>query len=257
MNLKPRLSRDGKLTATPRGWQLAIPAGPVYRYRLSQLDDHKGIARRSYPWRPPITLSLRARISSPAVPGTWGFGMWNDPFGFSFGPGEQFLRLPALPNAAWFFFGSPRNYLSFRDDKPANGLLAQAFQSPPFHPLLFNAAFALPFSRKRARRLLSRIIEEDATRLDSPTMQQGMTQENLNTSVWHGYRLRWEQHQTRFWVDNNLVLDSRVSPRPPLGLVIWIDNQYAAFTPRGELKWGLEENPEGASLEVEDLEVDF
>jgi hypothetical protein len=255
MNLQPRFSRDAILTTTQRGWLLAIPAGLKNRYRLAQLDDHKGIARRSYPWRPPITLKLRARISSPTVPGTWGFGLWNDPFGFSFGPGEQFLRLPALPNAAWFFFGSQRNYLSFRDEKPANGFLAQVFRSPPFHPQLVRSILALPFSRKTARRLLSRIIDEDAVRLDGRTDQSDWFQGTLSTTTWHTYRLEWQQSQTKFWVDEKLALTSRVSPCPPLGLVIWIDNQYAAFTPRGDLNWGLEENSERAWLEIEDLEL--
>lgn len=243
MDLKPRLSRDASITPVPNGWRLAIPAGPASRYRLSQLDDHLGIPRRAYPWHPPLTLSLRARISSASVPGTWGFGLWNDPFGFSFGPGDSFLRLPALPNAAWLFYASPKNYLSFRADKPAQGLLAQTFCSPRFHPLLFPAALALPFSRKAARRWLSRVIDEDAASVGAD-----MTQ-------WHAYRLEWSPRRTAFRVDEALVLESSVSPHPPLGLVIWIDNQYAAFTPEGKLKWGLEKNPESAWLEVKDVEL--
>jgi len=50
-------------------------------------------------------------------------------------------------------------------------------------------------------------------------------------------------------------LDTPVSPRPPLGLVIWMDNQYAAFTPDGELKWGLENNLTEARLEIENIEA--
>jgi hypothetical protein len=56
-------------------------------------------------------------------------------------------------------------------------------------------------------------------------------------------------------VDESLVLDTPVSPRPPLGLVIWMDNQYAAFTPDGELKWGLENNLTEARLEIENIEA--
>ena len=36
-------------------------------------------------------------------------------------------------------------------------------------------------------------------------------------------------------MDDELVFESQVSPRPPLGLVIWIDNQFAAFTPEGNI----------------------
>jgi hypothetical protein len=243
MNLNPRLSRDGNLTKLPKGWRLAIPAGPASRYRLSQLDDHAAMPRHAYLWHPPLGLSLRARVSSASLPGTWGFGLWNDPYGFSFGPGDVFLRLPALPNAIWFFHSSERSYLSFRDDKPAQGFLAQAFHSPNFHPLLIPAGLILPFSRRRMRPLLRRVIEEDSVKLE------------LNVTQWHEYRMAWNQERTKFWVDEELVLDSPVSPRPPLGLVVWIDNQYAAFTPQGKLRMGMEKNPEGAWLEVENVEV--
>ena len=53
-------------------------------------------------------------------------------------------------------------------------------------------------------------------------------------------------------VDGVQVFESPVSPNPPLGLVIWIDNQYAAFTPEGKISFGvLEGNEEW--LEIEDL----
>jgi hypothetical protein len=54
-------------------------------------------------------------------------------------------------------------------------------------------------------------------------------------------------------VDNTLVLESPISPCPPLGLVIWIDNQYAAFTPDGKIGFGLLKNTEPAWLEIENL----
>ena len=97
-----------------------------------------------------LSLSLRARTSSISPAGTWGFGLWNDPFGLSLGFGGSPFRLPALPNAVWFFYASKQNYLSFTDDKArrhGKGFLAQTFRSPKFHPLLILAGLALPFSR--------------------------------------------------------------------------------------------------------------
>ncbi len=243
LNLEPRLSHNGILEPIQDGWRLMIPAGPAGRYRLSQLDDHMHIPRKKYPYRSPLTLSLRARTSSESAPGTWGFGLWNDPFGFSFGPGEGFFHLPALPNAIWFFFASQKNYLSFRDDKPAQGFIAQVFSSPAFQPSLFLAGLALPFSRKTTRRLLSRVIEEDSAAV------------RVEATQWHAYRLEWSPRRSRLWVDSALALDSPVSPRPPLGIVIWIDNQYAAFTPDGKLRWGLETNEKDAWLEIENIEI--
>jgi hypothetical protein len=242
-DLKPRYSRDGIITPTDRGWRLSIPEGPSSRYRLSQLDDYLGIARGAYPWHPSLSLSLRARLSSTSAPGTWGFGLWNDPFGFSLGPGETFFHLPALPNSIWFFYASPRNYLSFRDEKPAQGFLAQAFRSPRFHPSLLTAGLVFPFSRKSTRRLLSRVIDEDSAIL------------GMDVTQWHDYRLEWSPARSSFWVDDDPVFQSPVSPRPPLGIAIWIDNQYAAFMPDGRLIWGLEENPRSEWLEIEQVDI--
>jgi hypothetical protein len=58
-----------------------------------------------------------------------------------------------------------------------------------------------------------------------------------------------------FSVDGTLAFESSVSPNPPLGLVIWIDNQYAAFTPEGKIGFGVLENPEPAWLEVRDIDL--
>lgn len=244
MNLKPRLSRDGTIVVTAAGWRLGIPAGGSGRYRLSQLDDQIGVPRRAYAWRPPLSVSLRARVSSRTTPGTWGFGLWNDPYGFSLGPGDTFLRLPGLPQTVWFFCASPKSYLSFRDDKPAHGFFAQVFRSPRFSMSLVPAGLALPFAPKTARRMLSRVVDEDSAAV------------RADPSQWHAYRIHWTTARAAFWVDSRLVLESSVSPSPPLGFVIWIDNQYAAFDPQGKLSWGMEENPEEAWLEVKDLRQD-
>ena len=137
-----------------------------------------------------LSLSLRAKASSSSIAGTWGFGLWNDPFGLSLGFGGSPFRLPMLPNAVWFFSASPQNYLSFTDDKPAQGFLAQTFRSPKFHPLLFLAGLALPFSRRTARKLLSKVIDEDSVAL------------SVDVTQWHGYRLEWrrEAHCSFMWM---------------------------------------------------------
>ncbi len=243
MDLKPRQSPTATVIRTDAGWQLGIPAGSARHYRLAQVDDQAGLPRSAYPWRPPLTMSVRARISAPSTPGTWGFGLWNDPYGFSFGPGSSFLRLPALPQTAWFFCASARNYLSFRDDKPAHGFLAQSFCSPRFSTGLLPAGLTLPFARKAARHMLSRVIHEDSAQID------------LDRLAWHDYRLEWTDARAVFWVDSAEVLESQVSPLPPLGLVFWIDNQYAAFGPDGRIRWGVEENPTELWLDVRGIHL--
>lgn len=243
MHLRPRLSRDSQLLTTNHGWHLRIPSGPAGLYRLAQMDDQSGLPRPAYLHRPPITLAVRARVSQHPAPGTWGFGFWNDPSGFSWGPGATFVRLPALPQAAWFFCASPRCYLSFRDDKPGQGFYAQAFRSPRFDARLIPAALTLPLSPKLARRKFSQIIREDSAAVRS------------DPTEWHSYRILWTGARAAFHVDEDLVLETSISPSAPLGLVLWIDNQFAGFSPQGRLSWGTEKNPDPVWLEIEDLQI--
>jgi hypothetical protein len=235
-------------------YRLIIPAGPADKYRLAQLDDYTQTPRSRFPLRYPLSLGLSARTSSDNISGTWGFGLWNDPFGLSLGFGGNPFRLPALPNAIWFFGASKESYLSFKNpstsgfdafaSQPAgSGFLAQSFRSPKFHPLLILAGLVLPFSRKSTRRLMSRVIADDGIRL------------NVDVTEWHRYRLDWREQQVSFEVDDIQVFESQVSPNPPLGLVIWIDNQYAKFTPEGEIGFGVLENLEPEWLEINDLEL--
>ena len=233
-----------KVEKTDAGFRLNIPDGNDKSYRVAQLDDYAKLARVRFPSHPPRTLSLRARVSSDSIPGTWGFGLWNDPFGLSLGFGGNPLRLPALPNAIWFFHASEENHLSF-SGKPGNGFLAQAFRSPIFPLLhLIKAGLTFPFSRKRTREMMSEIVEEDGIRL------------SVDVTDWHAYRFEWSLKRSAFWVDDVLVLETPVSPRPPLGLVIWIDNQFAAWHPDGKIGFGVLENTEPAWLEIKYLSFD-
>ncbi|MCC6300513.1 MAG: hypothetical protein IT314_14560 [Anaerolineales bacterium] len=263
------LSPGARVDEIERGWRLSIPAGGADKYRNAQLDDYARLPRRRFPHRfPPstslrtsLTFSLLARTSSDSIPGTWGFGLWNDPFGLSLGFGGNPLRLPALPNAVWFFGASRENYLSFQNDKPANGFLAQTFRAPKFHPLLMAAGMALPFSRRATRRVLGKVIAEDGVQLWSAEARfRNSTSElvdsrRVDSTEWRRYSLTWEEKRVSFEVDNVQVFESPVSPNPPLGLVVWIDNQYAAFTPEGKIGFGVLANSEPAWLEIKELEI--
>lgn len=238
--MKAHATPKASIDQTEDGFVFRIPAGNAFAYRLAQLDDYFGLARKDFAnhFR---TLTLRARVSSLSLPGTWGFGFWNDPF-ISVPISGNRMRLPALPNAAWFFGASRENHLSF-GAKPAQGFLVQSFRAPSFHPKLIAAGLAFPFSRKRAREILGQIIDEDSSAL------------SVDVTQWHGYRLEWSQSRVAWYVDELLVYESPVSPNPPLGLVIWIDNQFARFTPEGKIGFGVLANPEPAWLEIENLEL--
>ena len=271
-----------------QAYHLSLPAGKADRYRLAQLDDYAQTARSKFPLRYPLSLGLSARASSNSIPGARGFGLWNDPFGLSLGFGGNPFRFPTLPNAVWFFGASKESYLSFRPERSGafgatqskdmsqtsftldnptsanhrastadgatnapssaqrgayNGFLAQTFRSPRFHPSLIPAGLALPFSRRKSRQLLGKVIGEDGIAL------------SLDVTLWHRYSLDWREGGVSFAVDDIQVFASDVSPKSPLGLVIWIDNQFAAFTPEGKIGFGVLENPEPAWLEIKDIDV--
>jgi hypothetical protein len=230
-------------------WRLEIPAGSKGRYRLAQLDDYTALPRHLFLRQPPLQMSLRARASGAHLPGTWGFGLWNDPFSFSLGLQGASRRLPSLPNTAWFFFASPPNSLSFCDDLPSQGFLAATFRSPAVSGLFLGissplAVFALfPPLVRLARRIARRFIVQDTALL------------SIDPTEWHAYTLEWSASQVQFQVDQLVVLETTISPAGPLGLVLWIDNQYAALTPGGKIGLGTLSNPEPAWIEIANLQV--
>jgi hypothetical protein len=234
----------------PGGWRLQIPPGAAGSYRIAQLDDYAGKPRSAFVWRPPCGLEVQARSSSSgATPGTWGFGFWNDPFSLSLGLEGGTRRFPCLPNAAWFFIASHPNYLSFRDDLPAQGVLASTFRSPHLPALVLAASgillplLAIPPLGRAFRRLAGRIIEQDAVQL------------NINLAEQHLYRIDWQASAVSFVVDGQIVLQTPVSPLAPLGLVLWIDNQFAALPPDGRLRFGTLANPAEAWIEITGLSL--
>ena len=274
IELTSRHTPSANVSQTADGWWMDIPAGPRGGYRLAQLDDYgraatyhsmhpvraasppgrDGLPRRAFPWDSPLTpreprgvaLSLRARLSASNLPGTWGFGLWNDPFGFAIGFGGTRRRLPALPNAAWFFHASPENYLSLHIDTPANGFFAGTFRSQRWlSPLLAPALLALPFLALRPasrllRRLTSRLVRQDGGAV------------SVDVTHWHDYSICWQTGAVLFFVDGAEILRTPLAPRGPLGLVLWIDNQYAAWRPDGRLGYGTLANP-AAWLEIENI----
>ncbi|HEX7973018.1 MAG TPA: hypothetical protein VF498_01295 [Anaerolineales bacterium] len=243
-------TQGAKVVETGQGaWRLEIPTGSSRSYQVAQLDNSGSRPRRSFPSRPPFSMKLRARASSRAIPGTWGFGLWNDPFGMGIVSGAEALRLPALPNAAWFFFASPPSYLSLRDDLPAQGWLAATFRGPrrPLPWLILAAPtlplIALPPTARLLRRLGRRLAVQDAALLP------------VDPTEWRRYELDWSADQVIFRVDDRIALQTGVVPRPPLGLVIWVDNQYAALEPNGRLRFGALPEPQPAWIEIEGLVV--
>lgn len=220
-----------------------IPAGKSGTYRLAQLDDYGTLSRGHFHHAPPLTFSLQARVSASGFPGTWGFGLWNDPFGFSVGFGGTAGRLPVLPNSAWFFHASPPNWLAISDGIPGNGFFAGTIHSPRIPSLFLTPALiTMPFMILRPTSRLLRKVASQISRQESAAILVDVTN-------WHEYSIKWLRKILEFKIDGTTILQTSISPSPPLGLVLWIDNQYAAWTPEGRLGYGTLGNP-AAWLEV-------
>jgi hypothetical protein len=250
LSLQPRLTAGARLTPLgPSRWHFELPPGPPGSYRLAQLDDYAVMPRRRFPWQAPARLSLRARVSAPDLPGTWGFGFWNDPFPAFGGLSGMRRLLPSLPQAAWFFYTSPPNHLALDNALPGNGLMAMTFASPRLpEGLLLLGLPAAPL-------LLWRRVARSLRRVGSRVVRQAAVQLALDPTAWHTYTVDWQPDQVILQVDGAVVLITEIVPRARLGLVLWIDNQYAAFRPDGALAYGALATPASCWLEISDLEM--
>jgi len=219
-------------------------------YADAQIDDY-GLdtisRRRDYPWQPGNSLQIRARFShgQAALRGTAGFGFWNAPFG------DPTVRWPALPQAAWFFFGSPPNNLPLSPEGvDGRGWYAATLDATtwaaksmiPLAPFLLIGNQFARFRKKIWPKVQARCGISFALITD-------------DMREWHTYRLHWSATGCAFWVDGRLLLQTSHSPQGPLGFVCWIDNQYMVVTPRGKFAWGTLPTTEVQWLEVSMLEI--
>lgn len=251
LNLKAFTAGGGKVVQNkPEQYSLTTITGQSGTYRLAQLDDYHNLARRDFQWEPPLKMTLQAACSQRNHAGTWGFGLWNDPFSAGLGIGGTSHRLPVLPNCAWFFYAGSQNHLSFDDNIPAQGFLAASFRSPLFPSfllapsLIFSPLILIrPFARF-VRRCLRHIIKQDAHLL------------KVDVTKWHNYQLDWQPSEVHFSVDEQRVFKTDITPRGKLALVLWVDNQFAAFPASGKLSFGTAANLEPCSLEINSVAIE-
>ena len=116
---------NGSLEPVGSTFRFVVTDATSRQYSDAQIDDYQGLPRRHFLWRPPLRLTVRARFSqslqsgskeSPTgLLGTAGFGFWNDPFLMTG------ARMPTLPRAAWFFYGSPPSNMKLDLSTPGCG----------------------------------------------------------------------------------------------------------------------------------------
>ncbi len=230
----------GELIRTEEGLRLVNPPLDGNAYCNAQLDDYQGLPRRHFPNRPPLRMTLRARFSHPSglLRGTAGFGFWNDPFLMTG------LRVPALPRALWFFYAAPPSDMRLTTSTPGYGWKAMALDA-----LQPRGLFALPLAglavpAMRSRHLYRQLwpLFERSFRFADALLDAGMTE-------WHEYALEWLPRKAIFQVDGHTILEAQ-APQGPLGLVIWIDNQYLVAHPARGLRYGVVAKQEAQWMEI-------
>jgi hypothetical protein len=239
----------GFVRSTAVGWHLELPAGD--RYADAQLDDTAEKPRGQFAWKPPLRMTIRARTSVPAPRGTFGFGFWNDPFTISLGLGGAVRHLPTMPQTAWFFYLSPPGDLPLDPRASGSGWKASTMRSQRLPgwmlaPLaaISAALLSFPLTRQPTFSLARRFFQAEETVLVA------------DPSQWHEYRIEWHTDAVSFCVDNQPTLISNRPPIPPLGLVLWIDNQYAILSPERGIGFGVLPLAEAQYLELEDLRIE-
>lgn len=190
----------------------------------AELDDHRTAPRHKLLWKPPLRMTVRARMSHRAgeMLGTAGFGFWNDPF-------DWVGNVQAPPSAVWFFYGSPQNDMSFVRGVRGDGWRAATLnggRSNKLEMALGNFIFRLPGMSKLVFALAETRIHAHERVLDEVALTD-----------WHTCRIDWLEREAVFFVDEVEVLRAPNPPTMSLGFVAWVDNNAATLGPGREFSF--------------------
>jgi hypothetical protein len=224
--------------------RLTLPPTGARRYADAQLDDYRGLTRRSFRQRPPVRVSLRARASQAHPIGTLGFGFWNDPFTLAGG-------VVAAPSTVWFFYASPPSDMALAEGVPGHGWKAATLNAGRYPGLLLAPAALAAIALTRLPGLGAPIMS--AARRAVQASEASLADVALDE--WHTYDIDWREGLALFRVDGQERLASRVPPAGPLGFVLWMDNQYALASRAGKFGFGLCAVTDEQWLEVEALQI--
>lgn len=241
-----RLQRNGGQVEEGKVIRLKVSPDEAaeLQYTNAQIDDHPDLKRSEFLNSPPLKLKLEARLQCDGHPrGTAGFGFWNDPFLMTDS------KIPTLPKAVWFFWCSEDSEMQLAQDIPGHGWKMAVIDAWhwPFLALIPTVPLSVPLMWwNKARRCLW------------PIAQKAMKCQEKICPVsifdWHEYEINWGYDRVRFFIDGRETF-SAPAPKGPLGLVIWIDNQFMRIDPRGVVKHGNLSLNSQQSLNIRQLEL--
>jgi hypothetical protein len=229
---------------------LSLPATPAGHYANAQLDNYhtyvNGRPRRlPLSSSAPVRVSLRARASHAAPVGTLGFGFWNEPFSVR-------GSVLSTPNVVWFFYASPPSDMALVAGVPGRGWKAATLNTGRMPRLLLAPAalgaialIHVPGLGRPVMRLARRFVRAHEAPLADVQLHE-----------WHSYELDWRPEIARFSVDGVERLAAPAPSAIPLGFVLWIDNQYAIASERGQFGFGILPVIEPQWLEIDALHID-
>ncbi len=221
---------------------LTVPPASSEHYHDAQISDYDSTSL-NFNNQPPLRLTVKARAEG-EIHGTAGFGFWNH----MFAPNERGFR---IPQAVWFFFGSPPNNIALANGVAGHGWKAATFnaQQWKFYGLLPLAPIG--FLLMRNKWLYNKLwrIGQDAIGVSEVALDHSLLHN------FHTYTIDWRRDGATFAVDGKTIMQTNAIPTKPLGFIAWIDNQYAIVTPQGNFGWGLLDVPQAQSLVIQDIEI--
>ncbi len=230
----------GQVSSEDTHLRLSIPLATADHYHDAQITDYIP-QQLNFRHTPPLKFSVTARAEGD-IQGTAGFGFWNH----MYVPGERGFR---IPQAVWFFFGSPPNNMSLAKGGSGHGWKAATFdaQSWQFYGLLPLAPIGFLLMRNRTLYDALWGIGQSAIGVSEATLEPSLLDD------FHTYTIDWQPNGATFAVDGTTVLQTDSVPTKPLGFIAWVDNQYAIVTPQGNFGWGLLDVPQEQSLILRDI----
>lgn len=213
---------QGQVTRQMDAFSLTIPPATGNNYHNAQITSYT--SRQDFQFEPPVSLRIRAHATG-EINGTAGFGFWNHPYG----------RIPRLPKAVWFFYGSPPNNMPLAKGVPGHGWKCATFDAANWRFLSLLPAAPIGFLMMRVPFFYNRLwgIGQRALGVDEHLLAESQLTEP------HDYSIQWETSRVRFSIDEQTVFETNRSPKGKLGFIAWVDNQYAIVTPQGRFGHGL------------------